>query len=247
MNFLSLYKRFLIYLFKRKINIDSEFLSQKNFEELFSYYGTDKASYWKDSKKGGHGYSEFYQKKLSKFKNSSINILEIGSYSGASAASFAKFFPNSKIYCLDVNISNFKYKSKQIKVIGLDVSKKNSQNKFLKLINRENNEPYFDIIIDDGSHILSDILNTFKSYFQLLKPGGYFIIEDYMHPNYFNHLKDIDHILIDKFIEFIYKKDFFTSKIFSKDEQKYLFKNIKKIENFDGNLKESKIVFIEKN
>ena len=117
----------------------------------------------------------------------------------------------------------------------------------MKLINRENNEPYFDIIIDDGSHILSDILNTFKSYFQLLKPGGYFIIEDYMHPNYFNHLKDIDHILIDKFIEFIYKKDFFTSKIFSKDEQKYLFKNIKKIENFDGNLKESKIVFIEKN
>ena len=36
----------------------------------------------------------------------------------------------------------------------------------------------FDIIIDDGSHMSSDIVNSFLTYFQLLKPGGIYIIEN---------------------------------------------------------------------
>ena len=247
MNFLSLYKRFFIYLLKRKKNIDKDYFSRKDFEELFSYYGSDKASNWKNIKNSGHGYSKFYQNKLIKFKDLPIKILEIGSYSGASAASFAKFFPNSKIYCLDINISNFKYKSNQINVFGIDVANEKSKNKFLKLIENESNEPFFDIIIDDGSHLLSDILNSLKDYFELLKPNGFYIIEDYMHPNYFDHLKDIDHVLVDNLIDCLNKKEFFTSKIFSKKEQKLLFNNIKSLEKFSGNLEESKIVFIEKN
>ena len=34
-------------------------------------------------------------------------ILEIGSFSGASAASFVKYLPFSTVYCLDINLTNF--------------------------------------------------------------------------------------------------------------------------------------------
>jgi hypothetical protein len=41
----------------------------------------------------------------------------------------------------------------------------------------------FDVIIDDGSHVCSDIIKTFKLLFSKLKPGGIFLIED-LHTSY---------------------------------------------------------------
>ena len=38
-----------------------------------------------------------------------------------SAAAFVKYLPNANIYCFDINISNFKYKSKNIHVFGVDI------------------------------------------------------------------------------------------------------------------------------
>ena len=71
-------------------------------------------------------------KNILKFKANNLNILEIGSYAGASAAAFSKFLPNSKIFCFDVNISNFKYSAKNIFVFGLDVEMKKCRKKFKK-------------------------------------------------------------------------------------------------------------------
>ena len=72
-----------------------------------------------NGKDQGHGFSKFYENHLEIFKNKKIKILEIGSYSGASAAAFVKYFPNSEIYCLDINLLNFKYSSKKIYPFGI--------------------------------------------------------------------------------------------------------------------------------
>ncbi|MDC0544865.1 hypothetical protein OAO00_00005, partial [Pelagibacteraceae bacterium] len=61
---------------------------------------------FKKGNREGHGYSKFYTNHLNHLKNEQINILEIGSYAGASAAAFAKYFPKANIFCFDVNISN---------------------------------------------------------------------------------------------------------------------------------------------
>ena len=122
MNFFSLFKRNLIYKFKKKISIDKDNIIPKSIDYLFHEYGSDKANIFKLNQKLGHGFSIFYEKKLEKYKDKKINILEIGSYAGASAAAFVKYFPNSKVYCFDVNISNFKYKSKNIDVFGIDIN-----------------------------------------------------------------------------------------------------------------------------
>ena len=175
-----------------------------------------------------------------------LNILEIGSFAGASAAAFAKFFPNSKIFCFDINISNFKYSSKQINVYGLDINNKEKVKKILNKIFDQNNFEEFDLIIDDGSHLLSDIIFGFDIFFELVKSGGVYVIEDYKFPNYFQKHKDINEILVDELLKKISNQVYFSSKLLTKEKQMKIFNSIKSIDTFKGNLAESDICFIKK-
>jgi len=248
LNFLSLYKRKLLYKLRKKINIDEhDTFHNHNLEKIFSFYGTDKASSFNNGKNKGHGFSKFYEEQLLSLREKKINILEIGSYSGASAAAFSKYFPNSKIFCLDVNISNFKYCSNKIEVFGLDVSQKKMINKFFKEIKVERSDNIFDIIIDDGSHKLSDMLIAFKYFFNNLRKNGFYIIEDYKFPNYFKHLDDIQHDKLDVVMNNLKNKKIFNSKIFDESFQRKLHNSIKKISLHQGNSEYSNIAFIQKN
>ncbi len=246
MNFLSLLKRNLIFKFKKKILIDNDNIIPKSLDYLFHEYGSDKANIFKPNQHPGHGYSIYYEKKLEIYKNKNLNILEIGSYAGASAAAFTKYLPKSKVYCFDVNISNFKYKSENINVYGIDI---NNQKKVFKTLNKiflEQNFSKFDLIIDDGSHNLSDILVSLKIFFKYVKNEGLYIIEDYKHPNYYKYNRNIDHLLVDQILLNLNNKKSFTSNIFNDDDQKELIRSIKTIETFKGNLNDSDISFITK-
>ena len=246
MNFFSIFKRNIIYKLKKKITIDKDNLNNKSLDELFHHYGSDKADIFKKTNNEGHGYSIFYENHLKDFKDKKINILEIGSYAGASAAAFAKYLPNANIFCFDVNISNFAYDSKKIHVYGIDINNENKVTKILKKIFAQNNIDTFDIVIEDGSHNLSDILCSLKLFFKYLKKNGIFIIEDFKYPNYFSYNKNIDHILVDDFLKNIEDKKYSNSSIFNKEDQKYLMESVSKIEVNKGNLKSSDICFIKK-
>ena len=77
MNFLSLFKRNLIYKFKKKISIDRDLFHEKDLDQLFFYYGSDKANFFQNKNTRGHGFSKFYEKQLSILKDKPVNILEI--------------------------------------------------------------------------------------------------------------------------------------------------------------------------
>ena len=79
MNFFSLFKRNLIYNLKKKVSVDTDQISLKSLDKLFHHYGSDKAEIWKKTNQQGHGFSNFYEKKLERYENKKINILEIGS------------------------------------------------------------------------------------------------------------------------------------------------------------------------
>jgi len=247
LNFFSLFKRNIIYKFKKKIVIDTDNVSKKSLDELFHYYGSDKANIFKKSNSQGHGYSNFYTNQFNNLKNYKINILEIGSYAGASAAAFTKYFTNSNVFCFDVNISNFKFKSKKIHVFGIDINNKSKVKKTLAKIFKQHHFSHFDLIIDDGSHNLKDILFSLNLFFPFLKEKGTFIIEDFKHPNYYQYNRNINHILVDEFLQNILNKKISNSSIFNDSEQKYLINSIKKININKGNLNDSDICFIKKN
>ena len=247
MNFFSLFKRNLIYKFKKKISIKNDFLNnKKDLDELLFFYGSDKAEIFRLKNEKGHGFSKFYKNYLSELNNEQINILEIGSYAGASAAAFSKYIPNSKVFCFDVNITNFKYSSDKIFVYGLDIKNEYKVSKILKQIFKKNKFEKFDLIIDDGSHLLSDMLFSFNFFLKYVKKNRFYIIEDFKHPNYYKYNNDTNEILVDNLLEIIPKKEYFHSKIINKKDQEFIFNEVKKIDIYKGNLKDSDICFIKK-
>ena len=246
MNFFSLFKRNLIYKFKKKELIDTDNINFNTLDDLFHHYGSDKAKIFKLNNKSGHGFSKFYEKNFQKFKNRKINVLEIGSYAGGSAAAFVKYFPNINVFCFDINISNFKYKSKNINVFGIDINNEKKINKIFENIFLQYNFDEFDLIIDDGSHNLSDILNGLKFFFRYVKNNGIYVIEDFKHPNYYAYNKNINHIFIDELLKNLQNKKISISSVLTKNDQTDLINQIEKIEIYKGNLEDSDIAFINK-
>ena len=247
MNFLSLFKRSLIYKLKKKINVDLDGIKYSSLDELFSHYGSDKSEFSKDKKNKTHGFSKYYEKHLSFLKDKKIKILEIGSFSGASAAAFSKYFSNCEIYCLDINISNFKYYSKKIHVFGFDSSNLKMVTNFIKKIYLKETFKYFDIIIDDGSHKLSDQLKALNHFYQYLVDGGFYIIEDYKFPDYFKHLNDVKDIKIAELADNVLEKKIFSSSLVSSQSIDLLLNTSRSVYKYKGNTDISDIVFFEKN
>ena len=110
------------------------------------------------------------------------------------------------------------------------------------------------IIIDDGSHFLSDIIHNLKFFFKFLDNGGLYIIEDYKHPEYYSTLNDTkNELFITQIVEKLKKKELFKSEVLNESDQKTLMRNIDSIFIHKGIMKDkqtdnnvSDIVFFKK-
>ena len=250
---LSLYKA-LIFKFKRKINLDLKKLDLVSLNELFNYLETDKGSavvnpYSKNNAPTdlvGHGYAKFYEFHFHYFKNKEIKLLEIGTWKGASVASFYYYFNKAIIFCLDRNYK-FQFKSNRINFFYCDTKNSNDIKKFEDLLIRKESET-LDVIIDDASHIYSNILNNFKNFFKKVKQEGFYVIEDFNHYKYYPHLNDASNnsLEIEEIFKFLNNKQIFESDNLDKDFQLYCFDNIKEITIHKGIQDDSYIAFIKK-
>jgi SAM-dependent methyltransferase len=120
-------------------------------------------------------YLGFYDDLFKKQRNDRLSILEIGIQNGGSLETYAEYFHNHEILIgCDINedCKKLRFNSDKIKVIVGDANSEITYNKISKIKNS------FDFIIDDGSHISVDILNSFIRYFPMVNPGGFYLIED---------------------------------------------------------------------
>lgn len=120
-------------------------------------------------------YLPYYDTILKPFQSSSINLLEIGIQNGGSLETWASYFQNGKLFLgCDINplCANLAYSDPRIKVI---VGNINTEQSFKSVKQLTSN---YDLIIDDGSHLSPDIFLSFIHYFDLLAPGGLYIVED---------------------------------------------------------------------
>ena len=236
------YKFFLRYLrhnFSKKIinldNIDKLNFSKCSLDKLFVHFNCDKGSscITNDKKISTHNYSIFYEKYLSNLKEKKINILEIGSHEGKGIASFYFYFPYSKIIGANINPFQMKFKSKRITELFIDVSSKKIIKNFSDHIKVDQ-----DIIIDDASHNLRDILFTLSILFKKLKSGGLYILEDMNQFHVFPELNPFKNELTPKQIfNRIKEKKTFKSSFISDEEKNYLIENIKEIKIETGAMK----------
>jgi hypothetical protein len=125
----------------------------------------------------GHTYGESYDEIFQKFdKLSQINFLEIGIQKGGSLLAWKDYFINSNIYGIDIiDCILDEYRRKEFNYIISDV-KSPEVKETLK-------DTMFDIIIDDGSHYLNDVLYVVSNFIEKLNTGGVLIIEDCQQPD----------------------------------------------------------------
>lgn len=127
--------------------------------------GTDKSSIC-------HNYCNKYEKYFPFKRYEKLNILEIGVLDGQSLRVWKEYFFNSNILGIDITKECKQYEEERIRVeIGSQ-----TDGEFLKKIIQEYGP--FDIILDDGSHINSDVIYSFEHLFESVKPGGIYVIED---------------------------------------------------------------------
>jgi hypothetical protein len=104
-----------------------------------------------------------------------ISILEIGIQNGGSLEIWAQYFKFAKkIVGVDINenCSNLKFNDPRIKLIIGDVNVPAIK---LQLIDISSS---YDIIIDDGSHQVRDVVISFLSLFPVVNESGIYVIED---------------------------------------------------------------------
>ena len=196
-----------------------------NLDDLFINFNCDKGSYcvYDYEKKITHKYSVFYEKYLKKNKKKKLSILELGSHEGKGIASFYFFFPNANFYGANINPFQMKYTSKRITELYVDVSCKEIVDNLANHINED-----LDLIIDDASHNLKDILLALPILFRKLKQNGFYVIEDADQFKVYKELNPTNEKMTPiQILKNIKNNRKFSSKFLSKTDKDYLKKNIK--------------------
>lgn len=135
----------------------------KPISQILSKHKTDKNL----CRKGGHCYGLAYDHIFKSFDRfAKLDIIEIGIEYGASLLAWREFFPKANIAGVDIE-DKVEFKRKDIEYIISDIKTLKPKKKF-------------DIVIDDASHRLSEVLLTVKNL--KLKPGGVMVIEDCQAP-----------------------------------------------------------------
>ncbi|MDR0540409.1 MAG: class I SAM-dependent methyltransferase [Spirochaetaceae bacterium] len=114
-------------------------------------------------------------------KNLPLTIMEIGVDRGGSLEIWKKYLPEgSKIYGVDINpqCEKINFSENIFFHLGSAADRAFMEKTFAGL--------EFDIILDDGSHICSDVIETFKIMFPRIKAGGLYVVED-LHTSYWGN------------------------------------------------------------
>jgi hypothetical protein len=153
------------------------------------------AAVFKTDKWGYHQYTKCYEAHFDKLRRKSLKLLEIGvggyehPLQGAgSLRMWKRYFRNGEIFALDI----FDKSQLQEPRIQIFLGSQ-SDEVFLESIVNQTGE--LDIIIDDGSHVNSHVITSFKCLFPKLKSGGIYVVEDTQTsywPEYGGNVEDMD-------------------------------------------------------
>jgi SAM-dependent methyltransferase len=141
-------------------------------------YNTDKDT--------SHSYIEVYDEIFEPYQNQHVDLLEIGNNGGGSIKLWLDYFDSCNIFGMEINRLkeledlNEQYNNVNI-LMGVDAYRMDS-------VVSMGRRGQFDIIIDDGSHLLMHQIFFINSYKELLKPGGVLVIEDVQSINWLSTL-----------------------------------------------------------
>lgn len=143
--------------------------NQRSLQEIGESHNCDKFTV--------HRFGKLYERHLGLYRDSDIKLLEIGiggedyEVGGASLLTWQAYFSKAQVHGIDI-YDKSTLNTPRIKTSILDQRDQDG----LKTLWLQ--EGGFDVIIDDGSHKTEDTLLSFFGLFNLMRPGGVYVIED---------------------------------------------------------------------
>jgi hypothetical protein len=118
-------------------------------------------------------YFPIYEAHFARFVNRPVTFVEIGVGRGGSLQLWSRYLgPHAQIVGLDIRTECKQLEEDQIAIrIG-----EQADHAFLKSVLDEFGPP--DIVLDDGSHVMSDIAATFHYLYPRMSPSGVYFVED---------------------------------------------------------------------
>lgn len=150
-----------------------------SFKEIALKYGTDKVT--------DHHYWYMYEKYLEPVREKKLKMLEIGlgcdmNYGpGKSYYTWLDYFPNVDLYYIEFDAAcaeAWKHKTTGATIFTGDQGDRDFLRRFV-----DESGGNFDVIIDDGGHSMTQQRNSLEELWGIIKPGGYYFIED-LHTSY---------------------------------------------------------------
>jgi len=126
--------------------------------------------------KPNHQYTVVYDNLFRSIRNEVQHVLEFGVLFGSGLKMWSDYFPNAEIHGLDI-------KRRQVDYPRVTTRKWDA----MKPVNTNYT---YDIVIDDASHISSHSRRMFEIHSRLVKPGGFYVIEDLMLHRYGRRFTD---------------------------------------------------------
>jgi len=138
-------------------------------QQLGEINGTDKHD--DNHRFSGKTYLDVYEEYFNTYRESVTCMLEIGVLRGQSLKTWRDYFINAQIWGIDIDpIAKADYGERINVITGSQIDESALKNVAP--------DQQFDIIIDDGSHLVDHIIRSYELLWPRVKSGGYYVIED---------------------------------------------------------------------
>jgi hypothetical protein len=201
-----------------------------SLEEISKNYHSDKGAVY-------HNYLDIYEKYFFKYRFSLENFLEIGLWEGESIRMWRDYFTTGNLIGADIlDLSHIQLPNTQIHICD-----QSNRDDLESLVSKTYKN--YDIIIDDGGHMMHQQQITLGTMFKYLKSGGVFVIEDLHTSGNPAYTRPGDTDTLQMLHEYKRTQEI-KSNCMTDEEIDYLNKNIKELNIESGNV--SPIAFIIK-
>jgi hypothetical protein len=125
-----------------------------------------------DKGPGGHNYTELYERLFFPWRDEPIKIFEIGVASGGSLKMWEAYFPQARIFAVDI-LPKSEFDTGRVKTLIADQAKRDQLQAAIDAAGGD-----IHILIDDGGHSMEQQQVSLGFLFKFVRPGGYYVIED---------------------------------------------------------------------
>lgn len=123
-------------------------------------------------------YFDVYDRHLSRFRGTEVNLVEVGVYQGGSMQMWKHYLgPKAHIWGVDINPAVVQFEEERVRIVIGDQGDRVFLQGFADAL------PPIHIVIDDGGHMMAQQRATFEVLFPKLDAHGVYVCED-LHTSY---------------------------------------------------------------